>query len=127
MAGWVPTVLADNITANACLKLAAINLHRLLDLDADTYGADAEQRPDLIAVARERIRHDRGMRGDVRTFLVGDTARDVEAAFMTGSEIITGSTGVHSQSDVVAASALVVITDLTQTRCPQIADLISAR
>jgi hypothetical protein len=51
MTGWVPTVLAGNIAANTCLKLAAIDLHRLLDLDAGTYGADAEQRPDLIAVA----------------------------------------------------------------------------
>jgi hypothetical protein len=68
MTSWVPTVLADNIAANACLKLAAINLHRLLDLDAGTYGADAQQRPDLITVARERIRHDSEMRGAVRTF-----------------------------------------------------------
>jgi len=68
MTSWVPTVLADNIAANACLKLAAINIHRLLDLDAGTYGADAPAAARSIAVARERIRHDSEMRGDVRTF-----------------------------------------------------------
>jgi phosphoglycolate phosphatase-like HAD superfamily hydrolase len=113
--GWVSTALTGNIAANARLKLAAFDLDGLLDLGVGAYGADAEQRPDLVAVARTRIRQARAMPDDVPVVLVGDTPRDVEAALETSSEIIAVSTGVHSQPELVAAAAPVVLPDLSDT------------
>lgn len=55
MTGWVSTVLTGNTVANACLKLSAFNLDLLLDLDAGAYSAEAEDRPDLVAVALSAI------------------------------------------------------------------------
>jgi phosphoglycolate phosphatase-like HAD superfamily hydrolase len=112
---WVSTALTGNIAANARLKLAAFDLDRLLDLDVGAYGADAEERPDLVAVARTRIRQARALPDDVPVVLVGDTPRDVEAALKTSSEIIAVSTGIHSQPELVAAAAPVVLPDLTDT------------
>jgi phosphoglycolate phosphatase-like HAD superfamily hydrolase len=115
VSGWVSTALTGNIAANARLKLAAFDLDRLLDLDVGAYGADAEHRPNLVAVARTRIRQARAMPDDVPVVLIGDTPRDIEAAVKTGSEIIAVSTGVHSQSELAAAAAPVVLPDLSNT------------
>jgi phosphoglycolate phosphatase-like HAD superfamily hydrolase len=115
MTGWVSTVLTGNIVANARLKLSAFDLDPLLDLDVGAYGADAEDRPDLVAVARERVIRHRGMRGDAPAVLIGDTLRDIEAALSTGSEIIAVSTGVHSKAELAAASAPLVLPDLADT------------
>ncbi|MEU9888209.1 haloacid dehalogenase-like hydrolase [Sphaerisporangium sp. NPDC051011] len=114
-AGWVSSVLTGNIAANARVKLAAFDLDPLLDLAVGAYGADAEQRPDLVAVARERVHRDRGLSIDVPVVLVGDTPRDVEAALATGSGIIAVATGIHSQAELEAAGASVVLPDLSDT------------
>lgn len=71
--GWVSSVLTGNIAANAQVKLSAFGLDSLLDLPAGAYGADAELRPQLVAVARERIQQLRGVAADVPVVLVGDT------------------------------------------------------
>ncbi|GAA4966686.1 hypothetical protein GCM10023238_38110 [Streptomyces heliomycini] len=77
------SVLTGNIDANARVKLSAFGLDSLLDLPVGAYGADADLRPDLVAVARERVQRLRGVRADTPTVLVGDTPRDVEAALVT--------------------------------------------
>ncbi|MEU6760617.1 haloacid dehalogenase-like hydrolase [Streptomyces sp. NPDC046685] len=112
---WVSSVLTGNIAANARVKLSAFGLDALLDLSVGAYGADAEQRPDLVAVARKRARHLRGVLEDVPVALVGDTPRDVEAALATGSEIIAVASGIHSADELAAAGASVVLSDLSDT------------
>ncbi|MFD4896522.1 HAD family hydrolase [Streptomyces sp. NPDC057699] len=112
---WVSSVLTGNIAANARVKVAAFGLDPLLDLRVGAYGADALQRPDLVAVARERAQRLRGARGVVPVVLVGDTPRDVEAAIATGSEIIAVSSGVHSADELSAAGAQTVLPDLMDT------------
>ncbi|WP_434591717.1 HAD family hydrolase [Streptomyces sp. A5-4] len=112
---WVSSVLTGNIAANAHVKVSAFDLAPLLDLAVGAYGADALQRPGLVAVARERAQRLRGVREDVPVVLVGDTPRDVEAALVTGSGIIAVASGVHSPEELAAAGASVVLPDLTDT------------
>ncbi|MEU9712892.1 haloacid dehalogenase-like hydrolase [Streptomyces sp. NPDC047967] len=113
--GWVSSVLTGNIAANARVKLSAFDLDPLLDLSVGAYGADAEQRPDLVAVVRERVQRLRGVVEDVPVVLIGDTPRDVEAALATGSEIIAVASGIHSADELAAAGASVVLPDLSDT------------
>lgn len=113
--GWVSSVLTGNITANACVKLSAFELDPLLDLSVGAYGEDAIQRPDLVAVARSRVLQLHSARADVPVVLVGDTPRDVEAALSTGSGIIAVASGVHSEEELTAAEAPVVLPDLSDT------------
>ncbi|WP_329065794.1 HAD hydrolase-like protein [Streptomyces sp. NBC_01429] len=104
-----------NIAANACVKVSAFGLDPLLDLSVGAYGADALQRPDLVAVARERAHRLRGVHHDVPAVLVGDTPRDVEAALAAGSGIIAVASGLHSPEELASAGASEVLTDLTDT------------
>ncbi|MEV6161431.1 haloacid dehalogenase-like hydrolase [Streptomyces sp. NPDC052052] len=113
--GWVSSVLTGNIAANARVKVSAFGLDPLLDLPVGAYGADALQRPGLVAVARERAQRLRGARDDVPVVLVGDTPRDVEAALATNSGIIAVASGVHSSEELRAAGAQVVLPNLTDT------------
>ncbi|MEE1941457.1 haloacid dehalogenase-like hydrolase [Streptomyces sp. TRM 70361] len=113
--GWVSSILTGNIAANARVKLSAFDLDPLLDLSVGAYGADALQRPGLVAVARERARLLRGVRSDVPVVLVGDTPRDVESALTTGSGIVAVASGIHSAEELAAAGASVVLPDLSDT------------
>ncbi|WP_431681211.1 haloacid dehalogenase-like hydrolase [Kitasatospora sp. KL5] len=113
--GWVSSVLTGNIAANARVKLSAFGLDMLVDLPVGAYGADAVERSDLVAVARARVQRDRGLPADTPVVLVGDTPRDVEAALATSSGIIAVATGIHSQAELEAAGATVVLADLSDT------------
>ncbi|MET7874285.1 HAD family hydrolase [Streptomyces cyaneofuscatus] len=125
---WVSSVLTGNIADNARVKVAAFGLDSLLDLAVGAYGADALQRPDLVAVARERAERLRGAPDGVPVVLVGDTPRDVEAALATGSEIIAVASGVHSTQELADAGARTVLPDLMDTsRVLGILDALSAR
>lgn len=113
--GWAPSVLVGNIAANARVKLAAFGLDGLLDLPVRAYGADAEERPGLVDIARRRIHRERGLPADTPVVLVGETPRDVEAALTSRAHIIAVATGVDSPSVLAAAGAPVVLTDLADT------------
>ncbi|MEC3995323.1 haloacid dehalogenase-like hydrolase [Actinacidiphila sp. DG2A-62] len=114
-AGWVSSVLTGNITANAHVKLSAFALDALLDLPVGAYGADADERPHLVDIARRRIHRDRGLPLGTPVVLVGDTPRDVEAALISGAHIIAVATGVDSPSALAAAGAPTVLPDLADT------------
>ncbi|MFG2716925.1 HAD family hydrolase [Streptomyces sp. NPDC048416] len=111
--GWVSSVLTGNIMPNARVKLSAFDLDPLLDMPVGAYGADAMERPALVDVARQRIRDRRGLSAETPVVLVGDTPRDVEAALMSGAEIIAVATGIHSQAELAAAGAHMILPDLT--------------
>lgn len=114
-ASWVSSVLTGNIAANAHVKLSAFDLDSLLDLPVGAYGADADDRPHLVDVARRRVQRDRGLTADTSVVLVGDTPRDVEAALTSGAHIIAVATGVDSPAALAAAGAPVVLPDLADT------------
>jgi phosphoglycolate phosphatase-like HAD superfamily hydrolase len=113
--GWVSSVLTGNIAANARMKLAAFGLDALVDLDVGAYGADAEDRPQLVDIARRRVHRERGLPADTPVVLVGDTPRDVEAALTSGTEVIAVASGVDNTAALRAAGATVVLPDLADT------------
>ncbi|MGW3556601.1 HAD family hydrolase [Streptomyces sp. NPDC000963] len=112
---WVSSVLTGNIAANARVKLAAFGLDPLVDLSVGAFGSDGVQRPELVAVARERVRLSYGTGQDRTIVLVGDTPRDIEAALSTGSHVIAVATGMHSQEELASAGAAIVLPDLADT------------
>nr|WP_127891809.1 haloacid dehalogenase-like hydrolase [Streptomyces sp. S10(2018)] len=114
--GWVSSVLTGNIAANARVKLSAFGLDSLLDLPVGAYGADADLRPDLVAVARERVQRLRAVRVDTPIVLVGDTPRDVEAALATGCGIVAVASGLHDRAELAAAGAPEVLPDLADAK-----------
>lgn len=114
-AGWVSSVLTGNIAENAQVKLAAFGLDSFVNLSVGAFGADGIQRPELVAVARRRIHRVYGTEQDVPVVLIGDTPRDVEAAVATGSHIIAVASGIHSQEELAAAGAVIVLRDLADT------------
>ncbi|MFD5654669.1 HAD family hydrolase [Streptomyces sp. NPDC127039] len=116
LSGWVSSVLTGNIAANARVKLSAFGLDSLLDLPVGAYGADADLRPDLVAVARERAQRLRGVRVDTPIVLVGDTPRDVEAALATGCGIVAVASGLHDRAELAAAGAPEVLPDLADAK-----------
>jgi phosphoglycolate phosphatase-like HAD superfamily hydrolase len=114
-ADWLSSVLTGNVAANARMKLLAFALDSLLDLPVGAYGGDALERPDLVAVALDRVRSLRGLQGDVPVVLVGDTPRDVETALSTGAGIVAVASGIHSREELRDAGAPVVLPDLSDT------------
>ncbi|MFG3099642.1 HAD family hydrolase [Streptomyces sp. NPDC048182] len=114
--GWVSSVLTGNIAANARVKLSAFGLDSLLDLPVGAYGADADLRSDLVAVARERVQRLHGVRVDTPIVLVGDTPRDVEAALATGCGVIAVASGLHDRAELAAAGAPEVLPDLADAK-----------
>jgi phosphoglycolate phosphatase-like HAD superfamily hydrolase len=112
---WVSSALTGNIAANARVKLAAFDLDSLLDLSVGAFGADAEERPHLVDVARQRVRLQRGLSVGTPVVLVGDTPRDVEAALASRAHVIAVASGVDSPSVLTAAGASVVLPNLADT------------
>ncbi|MFC5725044.1 HAD family hydrolase [Streptomyces gamaensis] len=116
MDGVVQSVLTGNIRENALVKLAAFGLDGFLDLEVGAYGADGDDRAELVPVARARAAHAYA-EVDERTpmVLVGDTPRDVAAAFDSGVNIVAVASGVHDDAALSAAGAPFVLADLQET------------
>ena len=104
-AGWVSTVLTGNIAANARAKLSAFGLDGLLDLPVGAYGADAEHRPHLVDIARDRIRTARGLPPQTPVVLLGDTPRDVRAGHGAGIKVVGVATGSYAVDELTDAGA----------------------
>ncbi len=116
MDGVVQSVLTGNIRANAQVKLAAFGLVGWLDLDVGAYGADGGDRAELVPVARARAaRAYADVDERVPTLLIGDTPRDVAAAFDSGVGVVAVASGVHDAASLAAAGAPLVLPDLRDT------------
>ncbi|MGW1074982.1 HAD family hydrolase [Streptomyces sp. NPDC002537] len=116
MDGVVQSVLTGNIRENALVKLAAFGLDGFLDLEVGAYGADGDDRAELVPVARARTaRAYTGVDDLTPMVLIGDTPRDVAAAFDSGVNIIAVASGVHDAAALSAAGAPFVLADLQET------------
>lgn len=112
--GVVQTVLSGNLRANARLKLSAFGLDRWLDLELGAYGSDAEDRNELVPVALDNVERRSGTRlsGD-EVWVVGDTARDLEAARAGGVRCLLVATGRPTFAELKAAGPDALFRDLT--------------
>jgi phosphoglycolate phosphatase-like HAD superfamily hydrolase len=104
------TVLTGNLRVNAELKLGTFGLARFVDFDVGGYGCDHRIRSRLVGVARTRA----AARGfSVRdTVLIGDTARDVQAARDNGLRVVAVATGSTGAAELRLAGANIVLSDL---------------
>lgn len=111
----VQSVLTGNTRPSAEIKLQVFGLDQYLDLDAGAYGTDADNRANLVMIARTRAEFAYGTRFEPSSVvLIGDTPNDVEAARSNGTRIIAVATGASSIAELAAAGAATVLRDLTQ-------------
>ncbi|MFF0742111.1 HAD family hydrolase [Streptomyces sp. NPDC004111] len=114
--GFVQSALTGNIRANAWMKLHAFGLDKFLDLEVGAYGADADDRADLVPVARRRAALAYPERDSYPSvLLIGDTPRDVAAAVANEVQILAVATGVHGVDELREAGAREVLEDLADT------------
>jgi phosphoglycolate phosphatase-like HAD superfamily hydrolase len=112
----VQSLLTGNIRPLAEVKLGALGLTGMLDLDAGAYGEAHEVRAELVPVARRNAALAYG--GDFdgeATVLVGDTPFDVGAALATGARAVGVATGGFSAAELAASGAHAVLPDLADT------------
>jgi phosphoglycolate phosphatase-like HAD superfamily hydrolase len=114
--GVVQSVLTGNVRANAVAKLAAFGLDRYVDFDAGGYGSDHSDRPELVAIARDRATAKYGVQfNHASTVLIGDTPRDVQAGRQGGAYVVGVASGIDQADDLQAEGADVVLPDLRDT------------
>ncbi|SFC61874.1 Phosphoglycolate phosphatase, HAD superfamily [Streptomyces aidingensis] len=108
----ISSVLTGNIAANARVKLGAFELDSLLDMEVGAFGADSDDRADLVDIARSRVAAVRGLPLRTPVVLIGDTPRDVEAALDSGVHVVAVASGIHGAAELRAAGAGLVLPDL---------------
>jgi len=112
--GVVQSLLTGNIEPNAALKVGAFGLERWLDFDVGAYGSDPhDERSELVAVARERVRAKYGE--PTSAVLVGDTPHDVQAAREAGARAVAVATGFSDPDALRASRPDVLLDDLRDT------------
>ena len=112
--GVVQSLLTGNIEPNAALKVGAFGLERWLDFDVGAYGSDPhEERSELVAVARERVRAKYAE--PTSAVLVGDTPHDVQAAREAGARAVAVATGFSDPDALRASRPDVLLDDLRDT------------
>ena len=110
------TTLIGLITGNtgpcARIKLEAAGIHGHFVLGA--FGHEHGDRMDIARLARGRaIRH--GMPWDARVIVVGDTPLDIAAARAINARALAVATGMHTEAELRAAGADLVVRDFTDT------------
>ena len=106
------SLLTGNIEPNAHVKLAALGLDGLLDMEIGGYGSDSGIRPELVDIARTKARDLRGLdvaRSD--TVLIGDTPLDVHAAHENGARAVAVATGRFTVQELLDTGADAVLPD----------------
>ena len=108
------SLLTGNIEPNAHVKLAALGLGGLLDMEIGGYGSDSGIRPELVDIARRKAREVRGL--DVErtdAVLIGDTPLDVHAAHQNGARAVAVATGRFSVQELLDTGADAVLPDVS--------------
>ena len=108
-------LLTGNLEGGARVKLRAVGL----DPDRFTvnaFGSDAEHRPALPAIARERANERLGLElpGEA-VVVIGDTPADVECGRGIGARAIAVATGRYSVEELASHAPAAVFADLTDT------------
>lgn len=106
----VNALLTGNWQAGAEVKLSAGGLWHRFALGA--FGDDAEDRDDLVPVARARARA-AGWRGD-QVVVIGDTVHDVQCARAGDALAVAVLTGWGSEAELRQTQPDLLLTDLEQ-------------
>ena len=108
-------LLTGNVEPGARAKLRAVGI----DPDRFTvgaFGSDHEHRPELPAIARQRVRDELGIELAGRDIVViGDTPADIECARPVEARAIGVATGRYAVEELRKHGASAVFADLTDT------------
>jgi phosphoglycolate phosphatase len=112
--GVLQSVVTGSIRPNAAEKLTAFGLDSYFDLDIGGYGADpypkGSQLLRSVTAAQEKYRAP-----IAATVYIADSHRDVEAARIAGIRCVAIASGRSTVTELRAAGADAVLTDLTDT------------
>lgn len=111
--GAVQTVVTGNVRPVAELKLAAAGLAHRLQLDLGGYGSDHLLRAELVRTAQRRIGDAVGQIDPERTWVVGDTPRDLDCARAAGVRCLLVATGTNPIEKLAGLGADAALPDLT--------------
>ncbi len=92
-------------------KLIPANLNRFFLFGA--YGSDSPDRAELTGIAIEKATRLHRQLAPAQVFVVGDTPRDIEAAWKAGAVSVGVATGHFSVADLTEAGADHVLPSLT--------------
>jgi phosphoglycolate phosphatase-like HAD superfamily hydrolase len=107
-------LVTGNIAGGADLKLGSARLRT--PFRVGSFGSDREVRNDLPPVAMQRARDEWSVEfGADRTWIVGDTPRDVDCARAHGLRTLAVATGRFGSDDLRAAGAERVLDSLEDT------------
>jgi phosphoglycolate phosphatase len=93
------SLLTGNFEEVARLKLERAGIGSYFERGQGAFGSDAEDRNELVPIARERA-------GDwprERTVVIGDTPRDIECARADGVRVLAVATGPYSVHELAGA------------------------
>lgn len=108
------SLLTGNIEPNAHVKLSALEVDGLLDMEIGGYGSDSGVRAELVDIARRKAATLRGIHVPPdRTVLIGDTPLDVHAAHAGGARAVAVATGLFSYAELEATGADAVFEDVS--------------
>lgn len=108
------SLLTGNIEANAHVKLDALGLGELVDMDIGGYGSDSGIRPELVDISRRKAASLRDVHvNPADTVLIGDTPLDVDAAHRNGARAVAVATGRFDLDSLRATGANAVLEDLS--------------
>ncbi|MEV5408027.1 haloacid dehalogenase-like hydrolase [Thermopolyspora sp. NPDC052614] len=112
--GVVQSVLTGTIRSNAVLKLKAFGLDRHIDFEIGGYGEEVYPKATLLQVAQTRAAARYGSPfTSATTVLIGDSARDVQAARIGGAAMIAVASGRATAAELAEAGADLVLPDLS--------------
>jgi phosphoglycolate phosphatase len=111
--GAIQTVVTGNIEPIARMKVNAARVADRLALDVGGYGSDHHLRAELVHTAARRIAATFEPVAPHRTWVVGDTPRDLECARAAGVRCVLVATGTNPYEKLAALGADAVFADLT--------------
>ncbi|NUW41113.1 HAD family hydrolase [Nonomuraea rhodomycinica] len=112
--GVVQSVLTGTIKGNAVHKLKAFGLDKHIDFELGGYGEEAYPKATLLQVAQGRARQRLGTPFTAaNTVVIGDSARDVQAARIGGAAMIAVASGRSTAGELREEGADVVLPDLS--------------
>lgn len=109
----IQSVLTGNLRRVAQIKLETFGLEDFFDLDVAAYGEQADERPQLVAVAQAFAANKfKKSFGRTNTILVGDGQSDIGTGKQGGAFVIGVGSGKMSANELADAGADFALTDL---------------
>ena len=111
----VQTLVTGNLRSIAQRKVTAVGLERHLRFELGGYGSDHHVRAELVRLARTRLEDGGHVVDAERTWVIGDTPRDLLCARANGVRCILVATGTCTYDELVDLGADAVFEDLADT------------